>query len=163
MEGIIDYEIEMLQTLWIRWWELLQVSCEDKFSPRGRCRESVRSSLRISKGGREVHLLCCWSYYRRIVWVSISKIPRVPHTNHRVSFFSSFTFFCWVFLMCFSWSRYWFECLCCWCSSLKGIEGVKICGLSSKKLLETGFKYEYGIEEMFDGAIQSYKEKGIFY
>nr|QLM00655.1 dihydroflavonol 4-reductase [Ziziphora clinopodioides subsp. bungeana] len=30
--------------------------------------------------------------------------------------------------------------------SLKGIEPVKICGLSSKKLLETGFKYEYGME-----------------
>lgn len=46
---------------------------------------------------------------------------------------------------------------------MKGIAPIKMSGLSSKKLLETGFKYEYGIEEMYDGAIHSYKEKGIFY
>ncbi|KAI3444688.1 hypothetical protein Pfo_001353 [Paulownia fortunei] len=45
--------------------------------------------------------------------------------------------------------------------SLKGIPPVKISGLSSKKLLETGFKYQHGLEEMFDGAIQSCKEKGL--
>ncbi|XAR54133.1 Vestitone reductase [Bertholletia excelsa] len=35
-------------------------------------------------------------------------------------------------------------------------------GLSSKKLLDSGFKFKYGFEEMFDGAIQSCKEKGFF-
>nr|WET52741.1 oxidoreductase 13 [Callicarpa americana] len=32
---------------------------------------------------------------------------------------------------------------------------------SSKKLLETGFQYENGLEEMFDGAIKCCKEKGL--
>ncbi|KAK4493214.1 hypothetical protein RD792_017916 [Penstemon davidsonii] len=45
--------------------------------------------------------------------------------------------------------------------SLKDIAAVKFCGLSSRKLLETGFEYEHGLEEMFDGAIQSCKEKGL--
>ncbi|PIN23800.1 Flavonol reductase/cinnamoyl-CoA reductase [Handroanthus impetiginosus] len=45
--------------------------------------------------------------------------------------------------------------------SLKGITPVKISGLSSKKLLETGFEYQYGLEEMFDGAIRSCKENGL--
>ncbi|KAK6918523.1 NAD-dependent epimerase/dehydratase [Dillenia turbinata] len=31
----------------------------------------------------------------------------------------------------------------------------------SKKLLETGFKYKYGIPEMFEGAIECCKEKGL--
>ncbi|KAK6918517.1 NAD-dependent epimerase/dehydratase [Dillenia turbinata] len=33
--------------------------------------------------------------------------------------------------------------------------------LTSKKLLDLGFKYKYGLENMFDGAIQSCKEKGF--
>ncbi|KAL3829575.1 hypothetical protein ACJIZ3_018377 [Penstemon smallii] len=45
--------------------------------------------------------------------------------------------------------------------SLKDIAAVKFSGLSSRKLLETGFEYEHGLEEMFDGAIQSCKEKGL--
>ncbi|KAK4476521.1 hypothetical protein RD792_015677 [Penstemon davidsonii] len=38
---------------------------------------------------------------------------------------------------------------------------VKFVSLSSKKLLDTGFKYKYGLEEMFDGAIECCKEKGL--
>ncbi|XP_052210985.1 vestitone reductase [Diospyros lotus] len=45
--------------------------------------------------------------------------------------------------------------------SLKGIEESKHPGLSSKKLLDSGFKFKYGFEEMFDGAIQCCKEKGF--
>ncbi|KAI3449128.1 hypothetical protein Pfo_005793 [Paulownia fortunei] len=44
---------------------------------------------------------------------------------------------------------------------LKDLVPVKFPGLSSKRLLETGFQYEYGLEEMFDGAIKSCKEKGL--
>ncbi|GAV60234.1 Epimerase domain-containing protein [Cephalotus follicularis] len=44
--------------------------------------------------------------------------------------------------------------------SLKEIKGVKAPGLSSKKLLDSGFRYKYGLDEMFDGAIQCCKEKG---
>ncbi|XP_015902806.2 vestitone reductase-like isoform X1 [Ziziphus jujuba] len=44
--------------------------------------------------------------------------------------------------------------------SLKEIEGYKIPSVSSKKLLDCGFKFEYGIEDMFSGAIQCCKEKG---
>ncbi|XVF22713.1 hypothetical protein REPUB_Repub12eG0194700 [Reevesia pubescens] len=43
---------------------------------------------------------------------------------------------------------------------LAEIKGKKMPGLSSKKLLDTGFKYKYGVEEMFDGAIKCCKEKG---
>ncbi|EXB52643.1 hypothetical protein L484_022420 [Morus notabilis] len=32
--------------------------------------------------------------------------------------------------------------------------------LSSKKLIESGFQYKYGVEEMFDDAVKSSKEKG---
>ncbi|KAK4483414.1 hypothetical protein RD792_017914 [Penstemon davidsonii] len=45
--------------------------------------------------------------------------------------------------------------------SLKDLIPLKFSGIPSKKLLETGFKYENGLEEMFDGAIKSYKEKGL--
>ncbi|GMP42980.1 hypothetical protein CsSME_00012530 [Camellia sinensis var. sinensis] len=45
--------------------------------------------------------------------------------------------------------------------SLKEIERFTLSDLSSKKLLDTGFKYKYGLEEMFDGAIQCCKEKGF--
>ncbi|KAK8557853.1 hypothetical protein V6N13_008307 [Hibiscus sabdariffa] len=44
--------------------------------------------------------------------------------------------------------------------SLVGIKGRKTPGLSSKKLLDTGFKYSYGVEEMFDDAINCCKERG---
>ncbi|KAL8062501.1 hypothetical protein ABFX02_02G151600 [Erythranthe guttata] len=43
----------------------------------------------------------------------------------------------------------------------KDLIPVKFSGLSTKKLEETGFKYENGLEEMFDGAIKSCKEKGF--
>ncbi|KAG6786682.1 hypothetical protein POTOM_008290 [Populus tomentosa] len=46
-------------------------------------------------------------------------------------------------------------------SSLKDIKGFKMRGLSPKKLLDCGFKFEHGLEDMFDGAIQSCKEKGF--
>ncbi|THG21403.1 hypothetical protein TEA_008499 [Camellia sinensis var. sinensis] len=46
-------------------------------------------------------------------------------------------------------------------SSLKDVGGFKYPDLSSKKLLDTGFKYKYGLEEMYDGAIQCCKEKGF--
>ncbi|KAF3971709.1 hypothetical protein ACB098_06G193200 [Castanea mollissima] len=44
---------------------------------------------------------------------------------------------------------------------LKEIKGYRIAGLSSKKLLDAGFNYKYGLNEMFDGAIQCCKEKGF--
>ncbi|XP_047953246.1 protein BRI1-5 ENHANCED 1-like [Salvia hispanica] len=34
--------------------------------------------------------------------------------------------------------------------------------ISSQKLLEAGFKYKYGLEEMYDGAIESCKKLGLF-
>ncbi|XP_021668557.2 vestitone reductase isoform X2 [Hevea brasiliensis] len=44
--------------------------------------------------------------------------------------------------------------------SLKGIEGYKTPGVSPKKLLDSGFEFKYGLDEMFDEAIQCCKEKG---
>ncbi|KAL9298408.1 hypothetical protein ACSQ67_024304 [Phaseolus vulgaris] len=41
------------------------------------------------------------------------------------------------------------------------IKGVKIPDLSSKKLIDAGFVFKYGIEEMLDDAIQCCKEKGL--
>ncbi|XP_031269640.1 vestitone reductase-like [Pistacia vera] len=41
------------------------------------------------------------------------------------------------------------------------IRGYKIPGLSSKKLLDTGFEFKYGVDEMFDGAINCCNEKGF--
>ncbi|KAG8391662.1 hypothetical protein BUALT_Bualt01G0210600 [Buddleja alternifolia] len=38
---------------------------------------------------------------------------------------------------------------------------VKLDRFSTKKLEETGFKYEHGLEEMFDGSIKCCKEKGL--
>ncbi|MBA0548823.1 hypothetical protein Golob_019895 [Gossypium lobatum] len=40
------------------------------------------------------------------------------------------------------------------------IKGMKWPGVSSKKLLDTGFEFNCGVEEMFDGAIQCCKERG---
>ncbi|XP_022862655.1 vestitone reductase [Olea europaea var. sylvestris] len=45
--------------------------------------------------------------------------------------------------------------------SLKDIVPVKFSGFSSKKLLEAGFNYQHGLEEIFDGAIESCKQKGF--
>ncbi|RVW41010.1 vestitone reductase [Vitis vinifera] len=45
--------------------------------------------------------------------------------------------------------------------SLKEIQGFRIPGASSKKLLDAGFKYKYGVDEMFEEAIQCCKEKGF--
>ncbi|PHT49064.1 hypothetical protein CQW23_13272 [Capsicum baccatum] len=45
--------------------------------------------------------------------------------------------------------------------SLREIGGIKHPSLSSKKLLEAGFNYKYGLEEMFDGAIECCKQKGL--
>ncbi|KAJ7950978.1 Dihydroflavonol-4-reductase-like protein [Quillaja saponaria] len=42
-----------------------------------------------------------------------------------------------------------------------GLKETKRVTISSKKLLETGFKYKYGLNEMFDGAIQSCRDKGF--
>lgn len=41
------------------------------------------------------------------------------------------------------------------------MERKKFAALSSKKLLGTGFKYEHGLDEMFDDAIRCCKEKGL--
>ncbi|CAJ1978156.1 unnamed protein product [Sphenostylis stenocarpa] len=43
----------------------------------------------------------------------------------------------------------------------KKIEGIKRPDLSSKKLIDAGFVFKYGIEEMIDDAIQCCKEKGL--
>ncbi|KAK7314271.1 hypothetical protein VNO77_39485 [Canavalia gladiata] len=43
--------------------------------------------------------------------------------------------------------------------SLKQIEGTKLSDLSSKKLIDAGFVFKYGLEEMLDDAIQCCKEK----
>ncbi|CAK9186520.1 unnamed protein product [Ilex paraguariensis] len=45
--------------------------------------------------------------------------------------------------------------------SLKEMKGIKFSGLSSKKLLDTGFKYEHSLEDMYDDAIQCCKQKGF--
>ncbi|XP_042024504.1 vestitone reductase-like [Salvia splendens] len=45
--------------------------------------------------------------------------------------------------------------------SWKDVAAVKLSGLSTKKLEATGFKYENGLGEMFDGAIKSCKERGF--
>ncbi|KAJ7962193.1 Dihydroflavonol-4-reductase [Quillaja saponaria] len=44
--------------------------------------------------------------------------------------------------------------------SLKEIKARKIHSLSSKKLLDAGFDFKYGFDEMFNEAIQCCKEKG---
>ncbi|KAH1080852.1 hypothetical protein J1N35_020613 [Gossypium stocksii] len=40
-------------------------------------------------------------------------------------------------------------------------EGAKLPGLSSKKLLDFGFKFNYGAEGMYDVAIKCCREKGF--
>ncbi|KAI6706653.1 hypothetical protein NL676_009615 [Syzygium grande] len=44
--------------------------------------------------------------------------------------------------------------------SLKEVKGPRYASLSSRKLLDAGFEFKYGIEDMFDGAIKCCKEKG---
>ncbi|KAK7343182.1 hypothetical protein VNO80_26145 [Phaseolus coccineus] len=44
--------------------------------------------------------------------------------------------------------------------SLKQIEGIKIPDLSSKKLIDAGFVFNYGVEKMIDDAIECCQEKG---
>lgn len=44
---------------------------------------------------------------------------------------------------------------------LKEVEGYSYPDFSSKKLLDIGFEYKYGLEDMYDGAIQCCKEKGF--
>ncbi|KAK8991333.1 hypothetical protein V6N11_062349 [Hibiscus sabdariffa] len=44
--------------------------------------------------------------------------------------------------------------------SLSEIKGEKYPGLSSKKLLDTGFKLNYGVDQIFDDSIRCSKEKG---
>ncbi|GMI80803.1 BRI1-5 ENHANCED 1 [Hibiscus trionum] len=44
--------------------------------------------------------------------------------------------------------------------SIAEIKGEKYPGLSSKKLLEIGFEFNSGVEEMFDDAVKCCKEKG---
>ncbi|KAF7849957.1 hypothetical protein BT93_L0084 [Corymbia citriodora subsp. variegata] len=45
-------------------------------------------------------------------------------------------------------------------STLKEIRGYSMPRLSSKKLLDAGFKFKHGLEDMIDGAIRSCKENG---
>ncbi|XP_030471038.2 vestitone reductase-like [Syzygium oleosum] len=45
-------------------------------------------------------------------------------------------------------------------SALKEIKGYPMPCLSSKKLLDIGFEFKHGLEDMFDGAIRSCKENG---
>lgn len=45
--------------------------------------------------------------------------------------------------------------------SMEESSGLKYPGLSSKKLLDTGFKFKYGPEEMYDGAIECCKIRGL--
>ncbi|KAF8032392.1 hypothetical protein BT93_D1340 [Corymbia citriodora subsp. variegata] len=44
---------------------------------------------------------------------------------------------------------------------LKDVGGHEVCRLSSKKLLSCGFEYKYGLDEMFDDAVRSYRERGL--
>ena len=43
---------------------------------------------------------------------------------------------------------------------LMGVKGPKLPHLTSKKLMEDGFKFKYSLEEMFEDAIECCKEKG---
>ncbi|GKV20441.1 hypothetical protein SLEP1_g30565 [Rubroshorea leprosula] len=45
-------------------------------------------------------------------------------------------------------------------NSLAKVQSFKAPGLSSKKLLESGFKFKYSVEEMLDDAIKCCKDKG---
>ncbi|OMO87088.1 NAD-dependent epimerase/dehydratase [Corchorus olitorius] len=43
--------------------------------------------------------------------------------------------------------------------SFADFEAAKLPGLSSRRLLDTGLKFNYGVEDMYDGAIKCCKEK----
>ena len=43
-----------------------------------------------------------------------------------------------------------------------GPKGLELPHLTSKKLTDAGFEFKHSIEEMFEDAIQSCKEKGLF-
>ncbi|XAR63169.1 Vestitone reductase [Bertholletia excelsa] len=45
--------------------------------------------------------------------------------------------------------------------SLKGREKLSYPSVSSKKLLDTGFQYKYGLDEIYDQAVECCKEKGF--
>ncbi|XP_076942444.1 vestitone reductase-like [Bidens hawaiensis] len=45
--------------------------------------------------------------------------------------------------------------------SFEDVEKMKFPGVSSRKLLNTGFQFNYGLEEMFDGAIHCCKRNNI--
>ncbi|KAF5953000.1 hypothetical protein HYC85_010944 [Camellia sinensis] len=47
------------------------------------------------------------------------------------------------------------------CSALKEIECFTPPHLSSKKLLDTGFKFKYDLEEVYDETIRCCEEKGF--
>ncbi|KAK6918476.1 hypothetical protein RJ641_016898 [Dillenia turbinata] len=44
---------------------------------------------------------------------------------------------------------------------LKDIKGYECMPSVSKMLLDTGFEYKYGIQEMFEGEIECCKKKGL--
>ncbi|CAN4125826.1 unnamed protein product [Withania somnifera] len=46
-------------------------------------------------------------------------------------------------------------------NSMEESNDIKYPRLSSKKLLDTGFKFKYGPEEMYDGAIECCKSRGL--
>jgi vestitone reductase len=43
---------------------------------------------------------------------------------------------------------------------LIGVKGPKLPHLTSKKLMDDGFKFKYSLEGMFEDAIECCKEKG---
>ncbi|KHN37610.1 Dihydroflavonol-4-reductase [Glycine soja] len=45
-------------------------------------------------------------------------------------------------------------------SALKQNKGIRVPDLSAKKLIDDGFMFKYGLEEMLDDAVQCCKEKG---
>ena len=49
-----------------------------------------------------------------------------------------------------------------WLLRIEGIDEniPKVC-FSSKKLLESGFKYQYSLEDMFVGAVEACRGKGL--
>ncbi|XP_059650986.1 vestitone reductase-like [Cornus florida] len=44
---------------------------------------------------------------------------------------------------------------------LDKVKGYMLPSLSSKKLLDSGFRFKYGLDEMFEGAIQCFRERGF--
>ncbi|KAL8192422.1 hypothetical protein R6Q57_027607 [Mikania cordata] len=46
-------------------------------------------------------------------------------------------------------------------SSLKDVDKMKLPGVSSRKLLDTGFQFNYGLEEKFDDAISCCNQNNL--